>query len=709
MEVDLPEQLFERYFQVTEAVQMNPDAFLEWLSESGTNSPVGLKEAHVSLEIRDPPFKFPLAGRKESVERLASSFRTVFENRSNGHDRTSRHLPFITGVPGLGKSRLLLESPTRVLDESGLKGKRVSAYISFGNDKNSLEDIDKHLGIECAFAWRVLHLIFKGKHTLFGQWMRDKSPSNRKLLTLSMVLEIIELHFASGDHILLFIAIDEYQSLGQANLDLLIKLISKVSHRSPDSQLTLFCVFGGTDLEMKTISRSSFPQIQSVPIRFLSHSEAVEAIGPYISKVHPLFVQSNQFFQNVFYLGGIPRLLTLFAEEVCKLQRDEMNDIMLLEVRKTVLENLRFPELTRQDLVRMLAYSFSNLKIKIRDMPFTSSESAKNLTWSKMVALGMCLIEHEKVIVPYHLVLQTIDIEGTTGFEELNKYEKELILSIQALNKHVEIPMYKVPPTPHWFSWESFGARFYAIRINSFLVLGYESIRLGDLVEGCCMSASLFFDKRILLKPARVVKSELPLNPKIPREIRLSNTSYEIDWIENEHQIIVLNSDGGAGVDLFFLLEREDKSGYFLFLDQRKRYANDITPSHLKDAIKKIPNKPRCLYGKNVENVFGFMNLYSKARNIDLPESTFMLTCRDSSGFHGTLFDHPGCALNININTATVSALGQLYRGPTFAAVTKYAKLTACKRNFRSKEEFIKFAADNDMELDAQALYRISF
>jgi hypothetical protein len=83
------------------------------------------------------------------------------------------------------------ECAATVLDRTQIAGKRISGIVSFGNDGNAYGKIDEFLGIQCSFAWRVLHMFFKA-HYSFEDWMRQKSPTNRIVLTLRMAFSTIE-------------------------------------------------------------------------------------------------------------------------------------------------------------------------------------------------------------------------------------------------------------------------------------------------------------------------------------------------------------------------------------------------------------------------------------------------------------------------------------------------------------------------------------
>jgi len=324
-------------------------------------------------------------------------------------------------------------------------------------------------------------MFFKA-HYSFEDWMRNRSPKNRSKLTLRLALSIVERYWSqkTKENILVFVGIDEYQKLDQEKLNSLLDNLCDCSCRSTGSKLSFFCMLAGTDLNMTRIARTSHPNTQRTPIRFLTHKESMAAIGPYLSNFHSGFVGNEAFAQNVFYLGGVPRLLTEFAKHVSNIPANDMTENHLRNVRMAVLANLQFPLLSFSDTLKLLAISFTNTPVlKVLDIPFPNSRLASKLTWSQMISNGVCLLQDNGcVIVPFHFVAQLLDIQPSQ-FDELNEYEKALVLSLKYLSENVEVSIYS---RPAWLTWESFGARFYSIRINSFLVLGQDQVTISSLL-----------------------------------------------------------------------------------------------------------------------------------------------------------------------------------------------------------------------------------
>ncbi|KAK5667073.1 hypothetical protein QVD99_006289 [Batrachochytrium dendrobatidis] len=322
---------------------------LEWLSGSNVNSAVDLTDKQVLSQQQTNPNQkvvFPLAGREQSLQHIASCFMATYRHRSN-IDRNSRRIIVCTGMPGLGKTRLMTECSTTVLDMTGIQGKRLSAIVSFGNDTNPYGEIDKVLGIKCSFSWRLLHSFFKAQY-MFDDWMREKSPINRSGLTMQLALSTIELYWSqkTQDNILVFVGVDKYRKLCQDELSSLLDTLCDSSYCSTTSRLTFFCMLAGADLNMIRIARTSHPNIERIPTRFLTHMESMEAIGPFISNTHCGFVVSEAFARNVFHLSGVPRLLTKFAKKVVSMKPNDLTEHNFQGARIAALSNLQYHQLS---------------------------------------------------------------------------------------------------------------------------------------------------------------------------------------------------------------------------------------------------------------------------------------------------------------------------------------------------------------------------
>ncbi|KAJ3028473.1 UNVERIFIED_CONTAM: hypothetical protein HDU68_001620 [Siphonaria sp. JEL0065] len=703
-----PAAVAETWFSNCFPVSMTPQGLCEWLHGSSSKDLSDSKVVSQEQTQAIYPTKFPLTGRDESLAHIKSCFVKTYEHRTKD-DRNNRPIPMCTGVPGVGKTRILNECSSTVLDMTGIPGERLSVLISYGNDGNAYCGVDHSLGIQCSFAWRVLHSIFKAQFG-FENWMRDQSPSNRNFLTLRLVLATIDYHWKqkTTGNVLVFVGVDEYQKLGQENLNLLLDLLCNSSRVSHSSLVTLFCMLAGTDLTMTRIARASHPNTERTPIRFLTHAEAMKVIRPFILTHHPGFIVSDTFAQNVFCLGGVPRLLTQFATKVIQIKLENMLENQLQEAREAVLCNLQYPYLSVGDILKLLAISFTNTNVKNELVcPFRESmlPSAQSLNWSQIISRGMCLIHDDgRVIVPFHLVRLVLARQKTEG-AGLDEFELALLASLKNFSRHSEMLL---PNVPAWLSWEYFGAHFYCLRINSFLVLGRREVVLSDILRGARMNSPVF-ESRVHIRIASVFYSNEQYGPDILRVISHKNADITVDWVDDANLQVVLNGDGGSGVDIFFALKREGEAGYIVVLDQRKRLGTQIDQSDLSTYMSKVPDKPTFL--KNVETVVGLMSIYSTINVNPIPNSTFFVSTTESIYFHGSFFDHAGCTMAVDVNSGLKASIQQLFLGTQQKRkeLAEYVIEHRKKKRIEGFEQLSSVVSEFGGELDELALGRITF
>ena len=407
----------------------------------------------------------------------------------------------------------------------------------------------------------------------------------------------------------------------------------------------------------------------------------------------------------------MPRLLTSFAKKVTSMDLVDLVGNRLKEARKAVLSNLQNPQLSLSDILKLLAISFTNTPIvNVQDRPFPGSlqPAARNLTWSQMIANGICLLQDDaRVIVPFHLVSQALE-RRLAESNHLNQFEIALLSSLNDLSFDAEISILIVPA---WLSWEAFGANFYCIRINSFLVLGISVLPLSLLLCGSRFSSDIF-NVSVHLRVAKVFPSIQKYGPDMPRIITQKNaTFHSVDWVDSETLHIVLNGDDGAGVDVFFILKRADCSGYIILLDQRKRLGSNVTDSNLSSFKSKLPSPPAFLEKFKLERVYGLMSIYSQIIIDPVPESTFFVSSTDSLYFHGTLFDHPGCSMAIDVNSALKISIGQIFQGTKKRRMELAESIISQrkKKRIENYNDLLSLVSGWKEELDESACARIKF
>ncbi|KAL5035359.1 hypothetical protein RTP6_7751 [Batrachochytrium dendrobatidis] len=220
---------------------------------------------------------------------------------------------------------------------------------------------------------------------------------------------------------------------------------------------------------------------------------------------------------------------------------NDLTEHRFREARMVALSNLQHHQLSLADILKLLAISFTNMPVTyLLNCPFSESSlpSARNLTWSQMVSNGMCQIQDDgQVIVPFHIIVQALErpLSQSVG---LNQFEAALLSSLNGLSLDVEYPLSNMT---RWSPWEYFGASFYCIRINSFLVLGISILSLSDILCGSRFDSGIF-NTQVHIRIAEVFQSNEQYGPDMPRMItRKHDSCCLVDWVGGETLQIVIN------------------------------------------------------------------------------------------------------------------------------------------------------------------------
>jgi hypothetical protein len=114
-------------------IEFTPESLYNWLTGSPTTSTTDVQECEDTQisqkQMTDDSAIFSFIGRQGSLDFISCCFSGIYKNRSNP-DRMTRKIPICTGIPGIGKTRLLYQYNT-VLDMAKVPGDRISTIISF--------------------------------------------------------------------------------------------------------------------------------------------------------------------------------------------------------------------------------------------------------------------------------------------------------------------------------------------------------------------------------------------------------------------------------------------------------------------------------------------------------------------------------------------------------------------------------------------------
>lgn len=650
--------------------------------------------------------KFSLVGRDPALDSAARIFKEIIHEPFT--DRTRRPVPVCSGLSGLGKTRMLEEGDA-ILARCGILNNKLSVIVPYFNGHNP-QPVETTMSIEASFSWRLLHRVFiEHNGADFKHWFRARLPRNGGGLTLECALEVIhrklvDLELSEGLSYL-FVGIDEYQKIDEVNafamnsstktsLWELVEVIGSYLHKGRSSGPILLPLFAGTDWKaIDSIANASIYATERLPMTLLTADEVQQSVRNQPELVHLLNHATVE--RHLFYLGGVPRwtvqyILSLQSE----LSRTEGD---ALETMKTIYDSIVlkyvsscYSTLNDRDLLKLAAYSLSSLPV------CTESNDIDGYKWSRLRDSSLCLLIDDRVVVPYALLLR---VSQVCTFQNLA--EQNFLDVLKRMHKHVDELAYDLQP---WQLWEKFGAYFYALRINSLIVLGKTNVSVPQLLFGAIMTDDLD-DIEVDLTPTKVFWSSDALTEDTPRCIKRDNNARElIDWTEGK--FVVINGFGGIGVDIFFTLPQHGTTNKVLFLDQRKR-----THGSFGLSARIVPRS----LGTDSVVIRGVVNCLPEVKftKYQLPSFSFVVGRDQSTQFHGSLSFHPGCSPLVHINIANKTALKMVFKGTD---ANEFVDVFLLKREqtsglIDSMEDLEKYITrlGLDVRIEPQSLQFLSF
>eukprot|EP01125_Pyxidicula_operculata_P012989 TRINITY_DN4278_c1_g1_i1.p1 TRINITY_DN4278_c1_g1~~TRINITY_DN4278_c1_g1_i1.p1 ORF type:complete len:570 (+),score=29.88 TRINITY_DN4278_c1_g1_i1:178-1710(+) len=483
-------------------------------------------------------------------------------------------------------------------------------------------------------------------------------PRNAHDLTFSLALETIACteKCSEKEPLVLFVGVDEFQCISKipkrpisnlegANLvtDLLDMFVGAIAY-APGSVIIL-PLLAGTDLGSIPVIDSSTSDIARVPMPLLDISQVEAAI----SKIQhgSMVLSSVHARRHLFYFGGVPRFFADYCNRVIKdtivrgsnSPTEEILEKNFRKVWHSRIDSKLSRIFNTHEISIIVATAISGRTVRLSSSPFGDKR-----TWLKLRDSNVCLIDEEnRVWLPYLFILSCTENQDPFDSPPM-KYFME---SLKWLSRHVDKAVYDVEP---WVLWEKFGACFHALRINSFLVLGYKSVPFSYLCSGALMNDCT---EEVNLRPVKIIRSSIKYDEEIPERIGvITNPSEVYNWVKGDNHcgVVVLNAPGGEGLDIFFALERTHGKGYVICVDQRKRVSQGIGKKGAKDLLEEENILPDCC--KDATLIRGLFNPYPhfKVSASELPSNCFVVSYSTTYNYHLSLYTHPASSPCININ-----------------------------------------------------------
>jgi hypothetical protein len=245
-----------------------------------------------------------------------------------------------------------------------------------------------------------------------------------------------------------------------------------------------------------------------------------------------------------------------------------------------------------------------------------------------------------------------------------------------------------------WEKWEHFGAYYYALRLNAFLLLGYSSVTIGRLLGPSVKAHEEVLMVEVCLRPAKVFFSQNPLSTDMDLGSidQRAHMFYSVSAFDLEECFVFCNGTNGAGVDIFFALKAMYGGGYVLITDQRKLDCKPLTTVLLQD----LSAKAKAVFPA-VENIKCVVFVICSAlanfvkRKVNIPGSCVAMGRDELFTFHGPLSRSVAAFARANINIANQTWLSVFLfnNNPNQAkAFINQRKLT--KITFSKLSEFVK-------------------
>jgi hypothetical protein len=702
-------------------IQVTPTALYQHMlacqrSNGAGNQKYSCRVPTLSREDLNRPF----VGREYLMKQATKVFQSNAESHKLGSlsDRRNYIIPAVACIPGMGKTHILNKLEEVALS-AGVGAVHMALIVQYYNGQ-SVQWIDDSLSVECALCWRLMYVVFLRDFELtFAEFCCGKFlPANCGALTLVITLETLRLaliedasiKFCSTDTMVVTLGIDEFQKIAAEEADQkarLSELCLSLYSASYSRGVKVYPMFAGTDWGLiRDSGRSSGLPVRRLPVPLLTASQVDQMLQPLLGD---LLFTSALASKHLFVLGSLPRAALMYSKGVARLAggggqpgAEELEELYSRVYRDFAAVWQDSPSLQAQ----LLALCFT-MRDVTNGYPIKFSVNGRPDTVSvrKLADSGYCLINSvagspaEYISVPYvlvHLFAQCTHKHFST------EAERSLLRSVQWLVKHVDNRMYS---KPRWELSEDFGCAYMACRINSFLVLEYETVEVLDLWAGalCNVPPGL----QVKLRPTEVVVSGAPMSADIERMIPEKGRSRMLDWLAGSEQdaYVFCNGFNGATTDNFFSMPEANSSDrYVVFVEQTK----DVAAATISDAkVRSLLEAQSAVVPEGHTVVRCLRNPFprtSKGFTADqLPDNAIVVLRGQFQLFYGMFSDHPAATAYPNVNEcnkAQLKALGLKMLNGSAERAVRLVWNRVQQARFESQDEFEKFMTDSGIYIE---------
>lgn len=406
---------------------------------------------------------FALSGRDEALKSAAEAFQ-ILSMPVATTNRCQREIPVCSGLPGLGKTRML-EEWERIFDLAEIPPTRLGALMLYNNDHNP-HSVEKLITIEASFSWRLLHQLFlEGNGPEFRVFMSKMLPNNAMNLRLYTALKVIRSHLIArevlreSECLHMFLGIDEYQVIEEVEGVVLTKvggllqdLLNAIGDllSTPIHGTRLYPMFAGTDFSVISIANSSKTEITRIPMTLLSASEIEEAVGALPGG--NVLLGFSLVRRHLFYLCGVARWAVEYVERLlCWMDRSQGTQVPPSDFIERVFKKIRRRYVKRwkisilsalmdtSDFLYLAAYSISGCEVEEK------FRGKAKVSWDLLHDSSVCVIDDDEgtASVPYamfHLIANW----NPLGFSD--EASQAFILTVRSLIDKVDNLVYDKQP-----------------------------------------------------------------------------------------------------------------------------------------------------------------------------------------------------------------------------------------------------------------------